>query len=789
MAYWIIVVDDDTANLQVAGHILSRNDMRVTALRSGRALLDYVSSKGVPSLILLDINMPGMDGFETLRQLRKWEQEQGREETPVIFLTADEGADTEQHGFEAGVSDYIRKPFNPDILLRRINNIVSKQAKINSLKAEATTDKLTGLFNKAAAAGELGTLCAGTEGCLMMIDLDSFKLVNDIYGHEMGDKVLISFSKLISQNVPAGSKCARIGGDEFTAFCAKMKSEADVAALAELFNREMQREAKRLMGEDMSIPLGASVGAVFVPEQGREYETLLKLADKALYSVKQNGKHGYAIYSSDAQTEKDTGINSIEKDLLTISTIIGERSIPNTAQRLDKEIFSSVYQYIMRYIVRNQRKACKVLFNISSSAGTDNQTYEDLCAAFGEHIKNNLRKSDILMRNKYNQYFVLLADIHEASVSGVIRNILRNWREEHGDTISLNYVTEFVGGVHGYGEKVKEKKLLVADSNAESLKSAGMILSKGGFYVTALRSEQALLDYVKEHTPEAILLSLNLNVQDGFDTVRKLKAAGGDTADIPIILMMEENNEEDERLGLSLGVVDFIQKPLHEELTLSRVRHAIELIALRRTMSSEVERLTRENKQSFLHVLRVFAEVIDAKECCKVGHSMRVAEYAAEIAKRSGLSVEHQTNVYMAALLHDVGNLRVPDAVIAKPSRLSPEELEIVKQHTSAGADALEKVSAMPQLASGARWHHERYEGGGYPDGLSGEQIPDEARIIAVADAYAAMTSRRPYRAILSQNDVRAELEAGKGKQFDPSYTDIMLSMIDEDTDYTMKEE
>ena len=789
MAYWIIVVDDDTANLQMAGHILSRNDMRVTALRSGRALLDYVGSKGLPSLILLDINMPGMDGFETLEKLRAWEKEQGRDETPVIFLTADEGTDTEQHGFEAGVSDYIRKPFNPDILLRRINNIVAKQDKINTLRAEATTDKLTGLLNKAAALTELSQLCAVQDGVLMMIDLDSFKLVNDIYGHEMGDRVLISFSRLISENVPAGSKCARIGGDEFTAFCAGMKDEADIAQLAALLNDRMQAEAKEMMGADMDIPLGASVGAVLVPEFGRDYESLLKLADKALYAVKQNGKHGYALYSSEAITEKDTGINSIENDLLTISTIIGERNIPNSAQRLDKEIFSSVYQYIMRYIVRNQRKACKVLFNISSSAGTDNEKYEELCAGFGEHIKNKLRKSDILMRNRYNQYFVLLADIHEASISNVISQILKSWREQNGEAITVSYVTEFVGGVHGYNERAKEKRILVVDQSVADLKETGAILSGGGFYVTALRSGEALLEHLKENLPDLILLAAELPGMDGFETVRNIKQSGGELADIPILMMSGQADPEFEKAGLSLGVIDFMEKPLHKELTLNRVRHAVELVALRRSLSSEAEKRTRESKQAFLNVLCAFGEVIDAKTCFAAGHSLRVAEYAGEIAKRAGMNVEQQTNIYMAALLHDVGKLSVPDEVNGKPAKLSAEEQEAMKKHTAFGADALERITSLPLLASAARWHHERFEGGGYPDGLSGESIPDEARIIAVADAYAAMTSKRPYRDMLPQSAVRAELEQGKGTQFDPVFTDIMLAMMEEDTEYTMKEE
>ena len=169
MANWIIVVDDDVTNLKTAGHILSRNNMRVTALKSGQALLDYPIGNERPDMILLDIKMPDMDGFETLRLFRRREESNGADEIPVVFLTADEDAGSERLGFEAGVADYIRKPFDPDVLVRRINNIISSREKIVNLKAEASTDALTGFLNKSAAGTEFPRICADETGCLMMI--------------------------------------------------------------------------------------------------------------------------------------------------------------------------------------------------------------------------------------------------------------------------------------------------------------------------------------------------------------------------------------------------------------------------------------------------------------------------------------------------------------------------------------------------------------------------------------------------------------------------------------------
>ena len=785
MAKWIIVVDDDGANLQMAGHILSRNNMRVTALRSGSALLDHVIRNGSPDLILLDIKMPEMDGFETLEKLRILEKEKALEEVPVIFLTANDDAETETHGFEVGVSDYIRKPFDPDVLLHRIDNILSKQQKLQSLKKDASYDGFTGFLNKVAAGEEFSRMCSSQTGCLMMIDLDSFKLVNDIYGHEMGDKVLKSFVKLLSSAIPEGSRCARLGGDEFAAFCPACRDTKVIAELTSGLNEGMVSEAKALMGEDMEIPIGASVGAVFVPDHGNDYDSLLKLADRALYSVKQKGKHGYAIYSADSFIGEE---EHADMDIHTVSKILGERSIPNVALQLDKDSFAYVYRYVMRYIVRNQKTACKVMFTLSANTGTEEDLYKDLCNEFGNHIREVLRKSDIFMRNRANTYFVFLTDIMEDSVQKVIQYLLGKWYELHGDKVLITYETEFVGNSDVIPHRPDHLQIVVVDDDTANLQIAGHILSRAGFHVIALKSGRALLNYLEDHVPSLILLDVKMPEMDGFETMRKLQGMEREIAAIPVIFLTADESAEAESKGLSLGAMDFIKKPFVPDILLQRVRHTIELITLQRSLRGEVEKKTRENQDLFLHVVKSLADAIDAKDTYTNGHSGRVAEYAKEIAKRAGYTAQMQDDIYMMGLLHDVGKIGVPDAVINKPSRLTDDEFELIKNHPVMGARILKNIKEMPKLATGARWHHERYGGGGYPDGLKGEEIPEEARIIAVADAYDAMTSRRSYREILSQEYVRNEIEKGKGTQFDPKFADVMLAMIDEDVEYRMRE-
>ena len=331
--------------------------------------------------------------------------------------------------------------------------------------------------------------------------------------------------------------------------------------------------------------------------------------------------------------------------------------------------------------------------------------------------------------------------------------------------------------------------VVVVDDDIMNLKMAGRILSTNNMRVTALKSGQALLDYIKENeTPDLILLDINMPGMDGFETLKKLREQEAGQEEIPVIFLTANDDEDSETRGLSLGAMDFIKKPFVPEVLMLRVRHIIDLIRLQRNLSQEVEKKTEENEKLFMHVVHSLADAIDAKDTYTNGHSGRVAKYSKEIARRYGYSEKAQGDIYMMGLLHDVGKIGVPDAVINKPAKLTDEEFAMIKNHPAMGSRILKNIKEMPALATGARWHHEKYGGGGYPDGLSGNDIPEEARIIAVADAYDAMSSRRSYRDVLPQEVVRGEIEKGKGTQFDPKFADIMLSIIDEDTEYTMKE-
>ena len=784
MADWIIVVDDDTSNLKVAGHILSKAGMRVTALKSGKLALDYIRKSGFPDLILLDVNMPEMDGFETLKLLKE-EMTPGNE-VPVVFLTAEDGQEQETRGLESGAMDYIKKPFDPEVLLSRVHKILDIRKQMQFFARNAETDQLTGFLNKAASEARMDKLCSESTGLLCVLDLDAFKMVNDIFGHDIGDQVLVMFSRVLKKNLRKDDECGRIGGDEFIVFLRNMSDRDDLDRFARRINEEYQAGTREIMGEKLTFSAGVSVGAVAVPEYGREYPELFHMADQALYVVKKNGKHGGRLYTA---LEQGKGNTHRELNLETITAILEERMEAPSAMWMGRDVFGSIYKYMVRYMDRYHSSAYRVLLTLKVASDVPDSERADIIVQFRRKIRNSLRNSDVMMECGDNQLFLLLPEIQDHDIDRVIGRLLRRWNEsEYPDRAEI--ACEY-GRVHSSATKEDEKYgpeewIVVVDDDRTNQILAENVLKKQKLKVTTLSSGEELLEFLKEQKPDLILLDIKMPGIDGLETFRQMKRSFPEMTP-PVIFLTADDSLESEAKCLELGAVDFVTKPFTPDVLTLRVKHTLELVHLQRNLSDAVARKTQENERLSMHVVQTLAEAIDAKDNYTNGHSARVAQYSREIARRYGYTTKQQEEIYMMGLLHDVGKIGIPDSVINKPGKLTPEEYEVIKTHSRVGARILRKIEEMPKLVEGARWHHERYDGKGYPDGLIGESIPEEARIIAVADAYDAMSSRRSYRDIFPQEKVRSEIENGKGTQFDPGFADIMLAMIDEDPEYHNK--
>ena len=479
-------------------------------------------------------------------------------------------------------------------------------------------------------------------------------------------------------------------------------------------------------------------------------------------------------------------------NLEEIASSLEECNDASNGMWMGREVFGNVYRHMLRYMERYHGIAFQVLFTVEMPKDTSETMRAEIMTQFRRQLQHTLRESDMMLESGENQVFLLLPEVHESDIAHVIFRVIDEWkRTEYGPITGIDSEVRRVDLDDGKSAAHNRKGVdwvVVVDDDVTNLKMAGTILSRQHMRVTALKSGRALLDYVRDNRPDLILLDVRMPEMDGFETLRRLKQETSSGQEIPVIFLTADENAESEMKGLELGAMDFIKKPFVPEVLTLRVRHIIELVRLQKNLADEVEIKTQENENLSLRIVQTLAEAIDAKDNYTNGHSGRVAKYTREIARRFGYSQKRQDEIYMMGLLHDVGKIGVPDAVINKPAKLTEEEYAQIKTHPVMGDRILKNIRERPKLAIGARWHHERYDGTGYPDGLSGDKIPEEARIIAVADAYDAMTSRRSYRGILSQDIVRNEIKTGKGTQFDPAFADIMLDMIEEDKDYILRE-
>lgn len=319
-----------------------------------------------------------------------------------------------------------------------IGQIRHSMSNMEKLQKEAKIDPMTKFWNKGYTEQYLHTLC-NSEGILMMIDLDNFKLVNDVFGHEMGDKVLMRFAELIRSCLRDDDFVGRIGGDEFLVFILGTSEESAVAEKERFLNEQIIKSSVELMGKDMNIPLGVSIGAVATADEGNDYSDLFRKADKALYNVKQNGKHGYFMYRTTGYTSGDeVKVNGAAG----IKTILEERGgAKKGAYLVDFDKLQMIYRLFARMAKRTIVNIWIVQFVIRKNDG--GEVEREVMDDFLEFLSVNLRSNDVVAPNGKNQAILILTDIAEGEGSVPIDRILAQWNSmEKHEEYTLSYETE-----------------------------------------------------------------------------------------------------------------------------------------------------------------------------------------------------------------------------------------------------------------------------------------------------------------------------------------------------------
>ena len=343
--------------------------------------------------------------------------------------------------------------------------------------------------------------------------------------------------------------------------------------------------------------------------------------------------------------------------------------------------------------------------------------------------------------------------------------------------------------------------LLVVDDEPANLSMLTHLLQAHYRVRAANSGERALRAAATEPRPDLILLDVMMPDMDGYEVLARLKDQPA-TRDIPVVFVTAMDSNEAEERGLEHGAVDYITKPLRPAIVLARVRAQL---TLKRTsdwlrdqnafLDAEVKRRMAENQHIQDVSIYALANLAEARDPETGNHLRRTQGYIDVLARRlckhprfAGQLDEHTIQLLTkSALLHDIGKVGIPDHILLKPGRLSEEEWAIMKTHAKLGSDAIEHaerggepVEFLALAKEIAHWHHEKWDGSGYPDGLAGDAIPLSARLMAIADVFDALVSRRVYKAHMPIQETRGVIAAGRGTHFDPDMADAFLDGFDE---------
>ena len=328
-------------------------------------------------------------------------------------------------------------------------------------------------------------------------------------------------------------------------------------------------------------------------------------------------------------------------------------------------------------------------------------------------------------------------------------------------------------------------RILVVDDEPMNLRLLRRILEKEGYENVVTTSEGAdVAAMVDELSPDLMLLDLHMPQPDGFAILRSLGPRISSPGSMPVLVLTGDATAEAKRGALSLGARDFLAKPFDATEALLRIRNLLETRRLYKAMEehnqlleSRVAQRTTELKRSELEILERLARASEIRDDETGRHTQRVGDLSGAIAAALGLDPHFVDLIRRAATLHDVGKIGIPDAILLKPGTLTADEIKVMREHTMIGARILSggRSELMIVAERIALNHHEHWDGSGYPNGLKGEEIPIEARIVALADCVDALSSTRPYRSAWPAAAVTDEIKRANGKQFDPKVFDALM--------------
>jgi response regulator RpfG family c-di-GMP phosphodiesterase len=343
-----------------------------------------------------------------------------------------------------------------------------------------------------------------------------------------------------------------------------------------------------------------------------------------------------------------------------------------------------------------------------------------------------------------------------------------------------------------------KEKILVVDDDPQVTGLLAVVLVQNGYECLPVNSPNDALEALRQNQGNSICLALVDIVLPGMSGLDLMEKIHREHPRVGTVAISGENNMKLGVDAMRKGALDFITKPFQIEFILPRIQKAIDRVRLERDnheyqiyLEEKVENRTnallekhRTLQKLYINTVEAIVRAIEAKDAYTVGHSKRVSKYCRRIAIKLGIDSDNLQDMEIAGLLHDVGKIGISDTILGKPSKLTIEEYETIKEHPMISLKIIEPIHEFKKVKEYVKYHHEKYDGTGYPDGLKGEDIPLGARILSVADAFDTMWIGRHYHASWDLETVVKEFQKNRGTQFDPKVVDIFVELLREDGEH-----
>lgn len=339
-------------------------------------------------------------------------------------------------------------------------------------------------------------------------------------------------------------------------------------------------------------------------------------------------------------------------------------------------------------------------------------------------------------------------------------------------------------------EDIKQAKLLIVDDQEYNISLLERILARAGFiHIYSLMDPLLVRQTMVQVEPDIVLLDMHMPGMDGLQVLSLIRELTGPDSYLPVLMLTADATPAMKQQGLQAGVNDFLTKPYDRTEVILRIHNLlktrqlhIQLQQHKSTLEERVRERTEDLQKAKHEILRLLGRAAEYRDDMTGSHTLRVGRLAGLIAGRLNLPEEQANMIRMAAPLHDIGKIGIPDEILLKPGRFEPHEFERMKEHARIGSSILDGSSFSVLKLAGviAESHHEKWDGSGYPSGLMGEEIPLEARIVALADFYDALIHERPYKRAWTPQETMDEIMIQGGRHFDPAIVSAFLQLYEE---------